>query len=196
MINNSIVILVVLCCFNFSFSQHEQEELWYKSSSKLEVKQQHYITSTISDSLLYNEVKSFLYAYIKPTSLNDQEVAISISVERLNGEGIKYTISYLTEYYNKIDYRNIHQICLFEDKIAFVNYDKLDGVSIKKEILYALLKDRYPKEYKYLKDSYLQYKKQDQDVYPVIISSLEHDLPYWEIIINKDGGHQRTVKKQ
>lgn len=195
MVNNLMVTFWILCCFNSCFSQNEEGELWYNNSYKLNIKKEQYITSDITDSLLYEEVKSFVFTYIKPTSLNNEEIAINIYVERLSDESVKYKISYLTEYYNKIKYRDIHQICLIEDRIVFINYNKIKEASIKKEIFYSLLRDRYPKEYKYLKDSYKEYKKKHQEVYPIIISSLEHDLPYWEIIIDKDGDFQRKVGK-
>lgn len=195
MVKNNIILLLALCFLNSCYSQKERD-LWYNSPSYYDTTNKKlYITSSINDSIFKKEITLFINKYIANTSLDKEEVAINVNIQSLNEGSVKYTISYLTEYYNKISYKDIQQISLVENRIVFINYQNVKGFYVKKEVFFELLKDRFPKEYNYLKDSYKKYKEEGDDIYPIIIETLEHDLPYWEIIINKKGLIQKKESK-
>ncbi len=195
MVKNNIILLLALCFLNSCYSQKERD-LWYNSPSYYDTTNKKlYITSSINDSIFKKEITLFINKYIANTSLDKEEVAINVNIQLLNEGSVKYTISYLTEYYNKISYKDIQQISLVENRIVFINYQNVKGFYVKKEVFFELLKDRFPKEYNYLKDSYKKYKEEGDDIYPIIIETLEHDLPYWEIIINKKGLIQKKESK-
>ncbi len=195
MVKNNIILLLALCFLNSCYSQKERD-LWYNSPSYYDTTNKKlYITSSINDSIFKKEITLFINKYIANTSLDKEEVAINVNIQSLNEGSVKYTISYLTEYYNKISYKDIQQISLVENRIVFINYQNVKDFYVKKEVFFELLKDRFPKEYNYLKDSYKKYKEEGDDIYPIIIETLEHDLPYWEIIINKKGLIQKKESK-
>jgi len=62
----------------------------------------------------------------------------------------------------------------------------LEYIRIRKEILYGLLRDKFPNETNFLNVSYAEYKKNKSKGYPGLMESSEHQIPYWHITI-KDG---------
>jgi hypothetical protein len=100
----------------------------------------------VSDGVLKEQIIEFIKKYIINTNKKEEEIAIELSSifsEKIDEK--KYRITYISDYYNFIPYFKVNQIAKVSGKIIFIQDKNLNDFRINKEVLFGLLRKRYPK---------------------------------------------------
>lgn len=182
-------ILFIFYFFN-CFCQQKKDLWWLKTSSNKKYETNYkYAFSNIKEGVLKQEIKKFIKTHIIDTDRDREKIAIELNIHPVEQKGKQiYSITYRSNYYSILNTNTsicINQISLIKEKIVFIKNYNLKDISINKEILYGLLRDRFKEDVKALN---LRYGKefQDEEIIPALISPLEHQIPKWLITI-KDG---------
>lgn len=190
-------ILSVPILISLSSIAQTEDPWWLRTPSNKVYEESHkYAFSEIEDGILKQEIKKFIETYITLTSKNKEEVAIEVIVypENENREQI-YLITYLSDYFEILSKQNnIQQVSTIDNRIIFFKILGLKDVKIKKQVLFGLLRKRYPNECKQLNESYQEFQeKGDINSVPTIIGSLEHNVPNLVISIKGDKILNKTL---
>lgn len=184
MVKKIILIFLFLYISGHSFAQKKRDFWWLRScSNKKYEKSYKYLVSNIEKSVLKHEIEKFIKLYIASSRKDEEEIAIEVIVlpQKKIAEN-RYNITYIPNYYNIVGTptNNYQQITMVKDKIVFVKNHNLKDIRIKKEILYGLLRDRYPKICKKNNTSYTENNG-------LITESwiLEHQIANWVITIKE-----------
>lgn len=180
-----IMIITSLLILFSNKSSAQTNNLWWLRTPENTIYEEYYKHgfSEIKEGILKEEIEKFIKSYITYSN-NNKEAAVEIKVlsEKLNGEK-KYQISLIENYYDEISTNsNIQQIVMVNNVIVFFRYSNFKEVKIKDEILYGLLRSRYPNETENLNKEYKEYQQKENGAIPVIVY-LSHRVISWVISI-------------
>ena len=173
-------IIVMYSCFS-----QGQNNLWWLQTSTNKKYEDNYrrALSDIKDDELRIQIESFIETYLTYTNKKDEEIAVEVTLLHSKNKDEKvYGITYVSDYYGIISAKmDVQQIAVVENRIVFFRASSLDEIRINKKLIFGLLRARYPVEARKLNEQFKKYKKEGDDIIPVIIGRLEHNIPHWNI---------------
>lgn len=173
-------LVVTYSCFS-----QEQHNLWWLQTSTNKKYEENYrcVLSEIKDGELRIQIESFIKTYLTYTNKKNEEIAVVVTSLHSKKKGEKiYEVTYISDYYGVIStHMDIKQIAFVGDRFVFFRASNSDKIEVNIKLIHGLLRDRYPVETSNLNE---QYKEEGDDIIPVIVGRLEHNVPCWSIKIN------------
>jgi hypothetical protein len=147
MVKKVVILFLFLLFYNSSIAQEQKDLWWLQTSENKKYEESYkYMFCDVSDGVLKEQIIEFIKKYIINTNKKEEEIAIELSSifsEKIDEK--KYRITYISDYYNFIPYFKVNQIAKVSGKIIFIQDKNLNDFRINKEVLFGLLRKRYPK---------------------------------------------------